>query len=218
MAQRQSALGQSIPRLVTRPGVFGTPRDFWRDTGYCLATRGEYIWWIVDRDDEGLARGLLLLPPGEVVVTWNENLNLVREYKWRNKDIPADDIEHGFFVREPGGLRGFGPLQMCGAAVSVAVEADEWASRFFGRGGVPSVVLQTAANLSAEDSDRLVTRWLERQSNEAVSPQVDWKCRTTRPIRNRHSCWNRVSTRQRPLQLHLAWTLTCSMPQSVGAH
>ena len=70
----------------------------------------------------------------------------MREYKWRNKTIPTDDIEHGFFLRDVGGLRGMGPLQLCGAAVSAAVEADEWASRFFGRGGVPSVVLKTAAN------------------------------------------------------------------------
>ena len=108
-----------IPRLVSRPGVFGTPRDFWRDTGYCLATSGEYIWWVVDRDDEGLARGLLLLPPGEVQVDWDEDLPLIRKYRWRNKEIPTDDIEHGFFLREPGGLRGLGPLQLCGAALSV---------------------------------------------------------------------------------------------------
>ena len=63
-----------IPRLVSRPGVFGTPRDFWRDTGYSLATRGEYIWWVADRDDDGLARGLVLLPPAEVTVNWNEDL------------------------------------------------------------------------------------------------------------------------------------------------
>jgi HK97 family phage portal protein len=156
-----------VPRLVSRPGVFGTPRDFWRDTGYSLATRGEYIWWVADRDDEGLARGLVLLPSAEVTVSWNENLTgMQREYKWRNRTIDTDDIEHGFFLRDVQGLRGMGPLQLCGAALSAAVEADEWASRFFGRGGVPSVVLKTAANLSKEDSDRLVTQWLERLSNE----------------------------------------------------
>lgn len=158
---------QQTPRLVTRPGVFSTTRDFIRDTAYSLATRGEYIWWIVSRNDEGLADGLLLLPPQEVMVEWiDEKRPLVRKYRWRDKDIDTDDIEHGFFLRDVGGLRGFGPLQMCGAALAVAVEATEWAERFFSRGGVPSTVLMTGANLSQDDSDRLVARWLERQGNE----------------------------------------------------
>jgi HK97 family phage portal protein len=165
-AWRNDVLMDIPPRLVSRPGVFGTPRDFMRDTGYCLATRGEYIWWIVDRDDEGMARGMLLLPPSEVQVDWDENFPLIRTYKWLNKEIPTDDIEHGSLSREPGGLRGIGPLQACGAALSSAVEADEWAARFFDRGGVPSVVLKSAANLSEGDSARLVAQWLERESNE----------------------------------------------------
>ena len=56
------------PALVSRPGVFSTPRDFFRDTGWSLATYGEFIWWVVDRDDEGMARRMLILPPGEVQV------------------------------------------------------------------------------------------------------------------------------------------------------
>jgi HK97 family phage portal protein len=166
-AWRNDALMQTPPRLVSRPGVFGTPRDFWRDSAYCLATRGEYLWWIVSRDDDGLADGLLLLPPHEVVVSWNDDLKgLQREYKWRNKDIPADDIEHGFLSREPGGLRGIGPMQSCGAALSVAVEADEWAARFFSRGGVPIVDLHSPTNLSKDDAERLKEQWLASESNE----------------------------------------------------
>jgi HK97 family phage portal protein len=158
--------GQQVPILVSRPGVFSTPRDFFRDTAYCLASRGEYIWWVVDRDDDGLAKKLLILPPGEVTVRWNEQLPLVREYEWRNKQIPADDIEHGTFSREPGALRGQGPLQICGAALSAAVEADEWAARFFKRGGVPSVVLESVTNLSSAEANKLKEQWLEAEGNE----------------------------------------------------
>lgn len=156
----------SAPRLVKRPGVLGIPRDFFRDTAYSLATRGEYIWWVVDRDDEGLARALLLLPSGEVNVDWDENFPLIRTYTWRNKKLPTDDIEHGFFMREVNGLRGFGPLQLCGAAINVAVEADRWAARFFRKGGVPSMILSTPNNLNAGDAGRLVDQWLEREANE----------------------------------------------------
>jgi HK97 family phage portal protein len=154
------------PRLVSRPGVFSTTRDFFRDTAYCLASRGEYIWWAVDRDQDGLTSKLLLLPLEEVHVTRDEKLPLMWKYRWRNKDIPTADIEHGTFAREPGSLRGMGPLQLCGAALSVAVEADEWAARFFSRGGVPSVVLKTATSLAANEAERLLDQWLLREGNE----------------------------------------------------
>ena len=33
----------NIPVLVSRPGIFTTPRDFFRDTGASLAAFGEFI-------------------------------------------------------------------------------------------------------------------------------------------------------------------------------
>lgn len=158
--------GQQVPTLVSRPGVFSTPRDFFRDTAYCLASRGEYIWWVIDRDDDGLAKRLLLLPLHEVTVHWNQQLPLLRTYEWRNRKIPTDNIEHGTFSREPGQLRGQGPLQLCGAALSVAVEADEWAARFFKRGGAPSVTLKVPQTMSDKEAEALVAQWLEREGNE----------------------------------------------------
>ena len=154
------------PVLVSRPGVFTDPFDFYRDTGYSLATRGEYIWWTVDRDDDGLAKKLLLLPPSEVTVSWNQRLPLLRDYEWRGKKLDTDDVTHRTFSRELGALRGQGPLQLCGAALSAAVEADEWAARFFKRGGAPSTVLEVQGNMAPQESTDLVNQWLERESNE----------------------------------------------------
>lgn len=157
---------ENIPVLVSRPGIFTTPRDFFRDTGTSLAAFGEFIWRVVDRDDDGLARKFLLLPTHEVTVSWNQRLPIVRDYVWRGEKIDTDDIEHGTFFRMPGALRGVGPLQLCGAALSAAYEADAWAARFFARGGVPSVQLKTDAALSPQESSDLVDQWLERAGNE----------------------------------------------------
>lgn len=159
-------LTENIPQLVLRPGVFSTPRMFFHDTARCLASAGEYIWRVVDRDDDGLARRFLLLPLNEVQVSWNKTIPILRDYQWRGQDIPRDDIEHGFFSREPGALRGQGPLQLCGAALSVAVEADEWAARFFKRGGAPSTVLVNPGNMNPEDARALKAQWLETEGNE----------------------------------------------------
>lgn len=158
--------GQAIPMLVSRPGVFSTTRDYFRDCAYCLATRGETIEWIVDRDADGIARKMLLLPPAEVMVEWDTRLPLMRRYRWRNRDIPTNDIQHNTFSREPGALRGQGPLQLCGAALSAAVEADEWAARFFKRGGSPATVLKVPVSMNDAEAAELVTRWLEREGNE----------------------------------------------------
>src|SRR6185503_19726406 len=65
-AYRDSRLLADQPILVTRPGLIGTPRVFWRDWAYGLATRGEKIIGIVDRDGEGRPRKLMLLPGREV--------------------------------------------------------------------------------------------------------------------------------------------------------
>lgn len=155
------------PTIVSRPSVFGTTRDFFRDTGWDLATVGEYIWWVVDREpDTDLPRKLMLLPPHEVQVTWNDSFPLLREYRWRDKKLNPADVEHGTFVRLPGAIRGTGPLQICGAALSAAVEADAWAARFFRRGGVPATVLDSPVKLNADEAGKLVDQWLVREGNE----------------------------------------------------
>src|SRR6185503_20306478 len=55
-----------------------------------------------------------------------------------------------FYMREPGQLRGTGPLQLCGAAASVAVEAQEWAANFFAEGGYPSMLIKAVGKLGLD--------------------------------------------------------------------
>jgi HK97 family phage portal protein len=151
------------PTLVTRPGIDGTPRDFWRDSAWGLATRGEFLWRIVDRNlDDGRARKLMILPPGEVTVKWDERVPFQRQYKWRDMDLDPADVVHGFFARDPWGLRGFGPLQLCGAALSAAVEAEEWAARFFSEGGVPLIVLLAQGRVTSAEAKRILDQWHKR--------------------------------------------------------
>ena len=149
------------PTLVTRPGIDGTPRDFYRDTAWGLATRGEFLWRVVDRHlDTNLPRKLMILPPAEVRVDWDKRVPFQRTYKWRDMDLNPQDVVHGFFARDPWGLRGFGPLQLCGAALSAAVEAEEWAARFFSEGGVPIAVLVAQGKLTPAEAKRIKRQWL----------------------------------------------------------
>lgn len=164
-AYRQGTLLAEQPTLVARPGLDGTPREFWRDWAYGLATRGEKIVRIVDRDENGRARKLMLLPGHEVQVEWDTRLPWLRNYRWRNMPLERDDIVHSTFLRDEWGLRGMGPLQMCGAALSAAVEAEEWAARFFSEGGVPSVLLKALGKVSKPEADIIIEQWKEKAGN-----------------------------------------------------
>jgi HK97 family phage portal protein len=161
-AYRDSRKLPDQPALCTRPGLDGTARDFWRDTAWGLCTRGEFLWRIVDRNlDDGRARKLMILPPAEVTVAWNTTVPFLRDYTWRNMKLDPADVVHGFFARDPWGIRGFGPLQMCGAALSAAVEAEEWAARFFSEGGAPATVGKVPGRLTADEARRLHDQYLK---------------------------------------------------------
>lgn len=164
-AYRNGTVLEEQPTLVTRPGIDGTPRDFWRDTAWLLATRGEFLWRIVDRNVDGTARKLMILPPAEITVSWNTRVPFVRDYRWRDMELDNGDVVHGFFARDPWGLRGFGPLQLCGAALSAAVEAEEWAARFFSEGGVPSVLIKLVSKITKAEANRIKDQWNEAAGN-----------------------------------------------------
>lgn len=159
-AFRNGALMAVQPILVTRPGIIGTPRVFWRDWAFGLATRGEKIIRIIDRDEDGKARKLMLLPGREVNVEWDTRLPWEKKYRWRNMPIPTEDIVHSTFLEDEWSLRGMGPLQICGAALSAAVEAEEWAARFFSEGGAPATVGKVPGRINKTEAERLREQYL----------------------------------------------------------
>jgi HK97 family phage portal protein len=153
-----------IPRITVRPNPRTRPRVFWRDTAYYMATRGEAWWWIAKRDIDGNPISLFPVPPWEIVVEANPRNRLEPFIRWADRKMDNDDMRHITYLPDHSGLRGVGPLQMCGAAVSVAVEAQEWAANFFS-GSVPSIVGQTDSDLSKEEAQALDEQWAEKPTN-----------------------------------------------------
>ena len=155
----------SRPRIIVRPNPFTTPRDFYRDTAWSMASRGEAWWWVAKRDTDGTALSLLPVNPAEVAVTENERDLRYPIIEWRGRRMPNEDMRQITLAKEPGTLRGVGPLQLCGAAVSVAVEAQEWAANFFASGGYPSVVLKSEVDLTEAESAALKAQWANTPPN-----------------------------------------------------
>ena len=73
---------QQIPRLIVRPNPKTTPRVFFRDTAFHLATRGEAWWWVAKRDVDLAPLSLVEVPPWEVMV----------EVESRATDSTQDDV------------------------------------------------------------------------------------------------------------------------------
>jgi HK97 family phage portal protein len=153
-----------IPRLTMRPNPRSTPRAFWRDTGYYMATRGESWWWIAKRDIDNNPVSLFPVPPWEIVVEANPRDRLKPRITWLDREMDNDDMRQITYMPDRDGLRGVGPLQMCGAAVSVAVEAQEWAANFFS-GSVPSIVGETEMDLTETEAKALDDQWAEKPGN-----------------------------------------------------
>ena len=168
------------PRVLVRPDPFSTPRDFFRDTFYSMATRGEAWWWVAKRDTDGQAQSVITVPANEVTVEPNPNNLLKPVISWRQVQMPNEDMRQITLLKEPGQLRGYGPLQMCGAAASISVESQEWAANFFAAGGYPNLWIKAAGDLSGglqgdpetDDQDvwmsavqRLKAQWIETSPN-----------------------------------------------------
>lgn len=173
------------PRIVSRPDPYETPWAFKRDTLFNYCTRGEFVWWIAKRDVDGLASALVNVPLAELTVEDNPRNRLRPTYKWGSTEsirwtpaTPDGEFVHVTYLKEPGTLRGVGPLQLCGAAVSVSVESQNWAANFYAEdGGNPSVVLRTAptVELSAADAANAREQWVSTPSNTPQILDGDWE-------------------------------------------
>lgn len=156
----------ATPRVVMRPNPLTIPQVFHRDTAFYLARSGEVWWYVAQRDGDDLALSVLPVDPREVVVEENPRNPLRPVIRWRDQLMVNEDFRQITLLPDPSNpLRGFGPLQACGAAVSVAVESQEWAANFFGGGGVPSVLLQAAGVIEQEEADALREKWMSRPNN-----------------------------------------------------
>jgi HK97 family phage portal protein len=161
---RAGSLMADAPRLIQRPNPRTTPGVFYRDTAFYHASRGEFWWWIAHRDIDGNPDALYPVPPWEITVTANPNDRLRPEIKWGSRVMRNEDMRQHMYLPGPDGLRGVGPLQLAGAAVSVAHEASHWAANFFS-GGLPSLVGITEQDLDETDLKQLDKQWAEKQSN-----------------------------------------------------
>lgn len=170
--------GVVMPRtsaVIARPNPYETPQAFYRDTFWNMATRGEVVWWIAKYDGDGRPAALVVVPLHELTVESSGD-RLRPRYVWGSEVStryspanPAGRFVHVVYARDPGDLRGKGPLQLARAAVSVSVESQEWAATFFAGSGASSVELHSEEELEGDEALDLKQQWLANPPNY---PQV----------------------------------------------
>jgi HK97 family phage portal protein len=152
------------PIVIVRPNPFKIPREFYRQLGWYIATRGEGWIWIARRDIDGNALSVLTPHPAEITVTEDPRDLLRPIIEWKGRRMPNEDMRQIIYTSD-GGLRGFGPLQLCQAAISVAVESQEWAANFYAGGGNPPTVIKSAVRLTETEATALKTQWMAGDNN-----------------------------------------------------
>lgn len=159
--------------VLRRPQREWTYRDFIRDTVFYGAGYGESIWIVTERDAAGFASNFAAVRPDRIKSDWDGIRHDWYTYDRNGKrfDYRREDIVHITpFFRDPGDGRGRGPLQMCGVATNVAVEAEHWASRFF-VGSIPSIFLESKVPLAGDDPANIKDRWMTDPPN---TPKVGY--------------------------------------------
>lgn len=158
---------QDRPRLIVRPNPLTTPRIFWRDSAHWKATYGEQWWWVAKRDGDDLAQSLVPVPPYEVKVEDDPKDDRYPIIRWRDRKMPRGDMVLDTLMPDPNNpFRGIGPLQLCGAALSAAVEAEGWAANFYSEGGYPSIVIRSTNGFDTEEDATLFEeKWTSKPNN-----------------------------------------------------
>jgi len=172
------------PRVMVRPNPLTTLREFLRQTAWDMATTGEAWWWTAARDPiTGAALSVVPVAPREIQLSENPADPRFPVLEWRGRVRDNRDFKQVVMQRRSGELRGIGPLQACGAAVSVAVEAQEWAASFFAGGGYPSIIIRSAVPLGENPEDpeglteaeRMAAEWMNKPHNlpRVVDPRTE---------------------------------------------
>ncbi len=173
------------PRVIIRPDPFIIPSEYYASLGFNLATTGEAWLWIAKRDaTDGSALSVISVPPHEIMVEENQRDLLHPLIQWRGVTMPNDDMKQIVFHRRSRfALRGVGPLQLCGAALSIAVESQEWAANFFADGSHAPLIIRSAVELADDPNDpnglseaeRLALDWGSKGNNRprVIDPRIE---------------------------------------------
>ena len=147
------------PPLVRSPDPFTRRADFIRESVLGLCS-GQLYWRASSWDEWGHPMSLSVIPRGELEPYWGDERRLERSYRWRGSEVTRREIVDIPMIRPAGQLAGLGPLDAIADVAATSGAALVWALGVFTDGAVPSGVLETPFELSADEALKLKTQWL----------------------------------------------------------
>lgn len=152
-------LYQTVWSLIAEPGTHGKG--------------GDAYWWITSRDEDGLAREMIVLPPGEVRIERDRD-RYHPVYTWRGTELDRD-LVHLRIGRPPGDLHGRSPLITGLPALAPVAAAEAYAFGFFSTSGIPSVLIKAPGEGSEDEAQRLKSQWMAAHAGPEATPAVMFK-------------------------------------------
>ena len=163
------------PLFVNKPSLLDTRRDFLFQTVTSLASKGE-AFWLKTLNANGTVNSVQIIPAENVQVRQDAFGNKLFDYALVNvyprtemKTVTPKEMEHIKLFSQPGVLRGAGPIQTCKDDIAAALDLRNYAANWFKNGGVPTGVLTTNMQLTAEQADEITARWHNKQADRQVA-------------------------------------------------
>jgi HK97 family phage portal protein len=160
--KRSPATKHPIHRLMhDEPNPQMSAMDFRMAMTSALCLWGNAYAKIVRRGN-GVPIGLYPMPSQLVRPTWNGS-NGVWTYNYTPSSGAAQTLDADQVLHIRGmsydGVNGLSPISLLGNSIGLAMALEEYASRFFSNGGVPSLVLQTPEKLGPDGIRNVRESW-----------------------------------------------------------
>jgi HK97 family phage portal protein len=190
VAYRNGLPMEEQPRLLMQPSSFTTRYDFVGDTVDSMVEEGEAFWWVPEtaRDYDGYPTELVVVPPNEVQLTWDDT-RLFPQATWRGKKMRLNagrqtDFVHIPMNRRVGELHGRTWLKDCAASFATMLTAEKYAADFYVSASIPSGVIKVPITISATDAEKLKQQFIDGQRTRTpavLSGGIDYTTTQTNP-------------------------------------
>jgi HK97 family phage portal protein len=147
-----------MPQLFDRMDTYGDLIPWLYECVSSLGLRGNAYGLVTSRDGFGFPIDVAWLDPSMVADDTRQDGN-VGGWLVNGKPVPRGDIVHIPWFKVPGQRLGLSPIASFAATLGVGLQAQDYASDWFGAGGFPPGTMRnTEKAVSQEDAEQIKAR------------------------------------------------------------
>lgn len=156
------------PIFVNKPNLITNRRDFIYQTVVDLAMYGN-AYWLKSFDTQGRIIQVFPLPANLVSVDFATTQNINRVYRYSTEVYDDTQIEHLRLMPRAGFARGLSILELCRDDVLGALDLRDYQSNWFSSSGIPTGVIKSSRDITAEDAEGITAAWHTKQANRQIA-------------------------------------------------